>query len=357
MNAPLLDRRRLSVVATLCALPLLVAGCGAGSSSLDTRVDALLQRSMYKEATALVEGALRSKPVNAHALLLLGRCRLAVADFKGAQEAFGAACAADTNQFALSGAAYRKQAQAWFAHDQVENAAQAIAASDAISPKDRERARQAWLDAAEARAAENPERGIALLVRGVAFDSALRPRASAIATRIVSAAPVSERAAMLARADALGSLAISENAGLRARRSIRIAPTEGWVTTPISVARGDTVELAATGLVRAEAAHAGWVSEPCGPAGWQRSRMDWLAETGVTPIVAAAPRMALLARAGQGAVRVVGSHSTLVADQAGLIALCINDVPAQAQLAAGSFQVEIESPLETPQSGPGSTRP
>lgn len=143
--------------------------------------------------------------------------------------------------------------------------------------------------------------------------------------------------------DSTASLAVVEEPA-RLTRRIEVSPRSGWVGTHFVLATGDTIRLHATGSVRAEAAHEGWVSEPSGPEGWPASRMEWFAESEDHLRVAAAPRMALLARIGAGEPASVVASPVLVAGAPGELMLCVNDVPAKASQASGSFHVEIEGP-------------
>ena len=144
-------------------------------------------------------------------------------------------------------------------------------------------------------------------------------------------------------ADSTASLAAIDQPA-RLTRAMEISPRTGWIGTEFQLAVGDPVQLHATGRVRAEAAHEGWVSEPTGPEGWTASRMEWFDESEDHVRVASAPRMALLARIGAGEPVSVIASPVLVANAPGELMLCVNDVPAKAPQASGSFHVEIEGP-------------
>lgn len=378
------SRSTRRILALLVSL-LLTAGCGGDVKSLEKRADALVVRNLAAQAIDAVRAELAKSPRDPRLLALLGRVKLATGDIAGADSAFGQACALDTSYFANYVSTFIAQGTTWVESSRWDLADRAFSsalehdasASDRIAtglvaagsrllpslPADADRAfasafhfdtttrvriARAYLDFAGGRLVDRPRDASSDLERALAWDGAL---AGEIGTVVGAAAARGDSTIhalmpLIGRLGARGrSTFIRQVSGRRYSTSVTVAGHDGWMRSPFEVAIGDTVVLDPHGVVRAEAGRDGWVSDPCGPAGWPTKSMAWWEGEAGRMLAAGFPRMALIARVGGGAPFAVPGRRVWIADTSGPLALAINDVSQRAFQGAGSFTVQLEGPL------------
>jgi hypothetical protein len=382
--------RLRTAVASNCGvllfLSLFVAtGCGSGPGAIERRADALIRRNMSAEAVQLVRAELTKSPRDPRLLALLGRIQLKTGDVAGADSVFRVACSVDTTYFDQYVSAFIEQGGEWAGQGREGLAAQAftnamernptssgriaaalVAAGTRLLPSDGPAADRAFSAASQydstcrgaiARAhfafaktllAGNPAASAEELERAAAWDPGLDGPIGEVAGTAVAG---DDRAvtALLPLAERLGPAGheafLRKVAGRRHSVQVAVTVPAGWTPCPFELQPGDTVILEPRGTVRAEAGREGWVSDPCGPAGWPAKSMNWWEDEAGALLAPGFPRLALLARVGGGRPLAVATRRTWVADAAGLLTLAVNDVPQRARQGAGSFTVRVEAPL------------
>jgi hypothetical protein len=383
-------RRLRTAVVSNCGVLLflslfLAAGCGNGPGAIERRADALIRRNLSAEAIQLVRAELTKSPKDPRLLALLGRVQLKTGDVAGADSAFRVACGVDTAYFDQYVSAFIAQGGEWAAQGRESLAAQAftnamerdptasgriaaalVGAGTRLLLSDRPGADRAFSAASQydpssrgaiARAhfvfaktllAGNPAASAEELGRAAAWDPGLDGQVG----EVVGAAIAGDDkavAALLPLAERLGPAGheafLRKVAGRRHSVQVTVTVPAGWTPCPFELQAGDTVILEPRGTVRAEAGREGWVSDPCGPAGWPAKSMDWWEDEAGALLSPGFPRLALLARVGGGRPFAVAAPRTWVADAAGHLNLAVNDVPQRARQGAGSFTVRVDAPL------------
>lgn len=370
---------------SLLVVVLFSAGCGGGASSLEKRVDALIQRNLADQAIGLMRAELARSPGNPRLHALLGRARLATGDIAGADSAFGQACALDTTYFENYVSTFIAQGSKWvegsrwdladgafrsaLARDPAASGRVAAAlasggsrllptqpgeadrAFDAAFQYDttsRKRVARSYLDFAKTQIEAQPRAAAEDLKRALAWDPALGGEVGSVVSSAVARGD-SALGALLPLLDRLdaGSRAsfLRQVSGRRHSFATIVAGRAGWTRCPFDLAVGDTLVLEPEGEVRAEAGRDGWISDPCGPAGWPAKSMGWWEGEAGGLLAPRFPRMALVARVGGGAPFAVPRRRVWVVDVPGPLSLAVNEVPQRASQGTGSFTVRLEAPL------------
>lgn len=361
-------------------------GCGQGPSAVERKAEVLTRHGMAQAAVLLIQQEIARMPNDGKLHILLGRTQLSLGDYASADSAFRRACVLDTNfvgpmvsayigegrtrlvagdleraKWSLSRAAEADPSAAARVADTClaagarlidtapQRADEVFGLAAGYHPAINEKIGLAWLEAGRLALGVAPARGQADLDRAVSWAPALsREAGKAVASAMQKSdqatreqlAPLVERYGEGGRS---GFMAASGQS--RSRRTVVVSVAGGWVASGFEVQTGDTLGLEPTGSVRAEARHQGWVSEPCGPAGWPAQSMEWL-EGGTTRLpLASSPRMALIGRIGNERPFAVSRSIFLVAAQSGQLAFAVNEFPDKVALAQGHFAVGIEAPM------------
>jgi hypothetical protein len=364
----------------------MVVGCAGGPFAVERKADALIRHGMARDAVRLVRGEIARSPGDARLHELLGRAQLALGDDAAADSAFRQACTLDTAYVAVMVSDYVREASARLTAGELvrarplidwalnaepqasvriadscmaagtrllarspDQADEVFTIASSMSAEAPPRIGRAWLEVGRRVLSADPGRGEAALDRAVGW----APDLSAEAGRIVAAAmqrggpALRERLAMLVdRYGSSGQSGFIEASGRsRTERQVVVSAMGSWVSSGLEVAAGDTLRFEPSGSVRAEARREGWVSEPCGPAGWPARSMEWLEEGSRTLPLPMAPRMALIARlAGSGPFAVPGPIR-FVAPQNGRLEFAVNEFPDRSGAAAGAFKVLVDAPM------------
>jgi hypothetical protein len=370
----------------LLLLFVMFTGCAGGPSALERKADALMRHGMARDAVRLVRAEIVRLPGDARLHELLGRAQLALGDDVAADSAFREACTLDTSYVAVMVSDYVREGSArlssgdlgrarplfeWALTAEPQAAARiadsCLAAgtrlvarapdqaedvfnvASSMSPEAAPKIGRAWLEDARRVVAADPGRGEADLDRAVGW----APDLSAEAGKLVATAmqrgdpALRERlAALVDRYGNSGQSGFVEASGRsRTQRQIMVSAAGGWISSGFEVAAGDTLRFEPSGTVRAEARRDGWVSDPCGPAGWPARSMEWLETATKTLPLPRSPRMALIARlAGTGPFAVPGAMR-FVAPQNGRLEFAVNEFPDKLGAAAGAFKVLVDAPM------------
>lgn len=319
------DRRalleRLAIVVGLMLVPAL-HGCGSNDATIEKKAAALMRANLPSEAVHLVNSQFEQHPSSPRLAALAGRVRLWQRDWAGSEAAYATACTIDTGYIAVRVKDHVEQAAAWLATGETEPAMRAFDLAVKIRPSI-----APAIGAALARAAKGSD-----------------------ADRLASARQLADRYGAGAEASFDSAFV-----GSRLTQDVAVGADRGWVPTTFLLAPGDTVWLEATGTVRAEAAHEGWVSDPHGPAGWPSGAVAWQEERGDL-LDPGAPRMALLARVGAARGVPTGERIALQGLGPGRLFLGVNEAPARARMASGSFHVRVTAPARCIRPGEDDTR-
>ena len=361
-------------------------GCSSGPSGIERKADALIRHGMAQDAARLVRQEILRSPGNPKLEALLGRTQLAMQDYAGADSSFHSACMLDTSFVAVMASAYFDAGRAHLADGDLERArwtlgrateadpscasrvadtcvtagtrfiesdpgraGEIFSLASRIRPATAEKIGRAWLVAGSRALSSDPARGQSDLDQAVSWAPTLSREAGQAIASAMQRADQATREGLAPLADRYGqngrSGFVQASGGTRAHRAVNVPASGGWAPSGFVLAAGDTITLAPSGSVRAEANRDGWVSEACGPAGWPAQSMEWMTESRNTLPLSGAPRMALIARVGGDRPFAIPRSMSYVAVGAGPLELAVNEFPTKARSASGRFTVAIDAPM------------